>query len=50
MSISFTYLGIPIGGNHRKLNFWRDVIDKLKKKIDSMEGKTSCVSWKGNTD
>jgi len=39
MSISFTYLGIHIGGNHRKLNFWRDVIDKLKKK--------KLTRWKG---
>jgi len=29
MTIPFTYLGIPIGGNHRKREFWIGMIEKI---------------------
>lgn len=30
----FSYLGIPLGGNHKSLLFWEPVVDKVRKKID----------------
>ncbi|GAU22483.1 hypothetical protein TSUD_296020 [Trifolium subterraneum] len=29
----FTYLGLPIGGNPRRLSFWKPVIDKIKSRL-----------------
>ncbi|GKV28903.1 hypothetical protein SLEP1_g37891 [Rubroshorea leprosula] len=36
--LPFKYLEIPIGGNHRRLTFWRPLIQGFKNKL---------VSWKG---
>ncbi|GKV12717.1 hypothetical protein SLEP1_g23835 [Rubroshorea leprosula] len=31
--IPFKYLGIPVGGNPRKLAFWKPLVDSFKKKL-----------------
>ncbi|RZB57592.1 hypothetical protein D0Y65_046323 [Glycine soja] len=33
MSFPFTYLGLPVGADTRKISTWQPVIDKLKKKL-----------------
>lgn len=33
MSFPFTYLGLPVGVDTRKISTWQPVIDKLKKKL-----------------
>ncbi|GKV16356.1 hypothetical protein SLEP1_g27009 [Rubroshorea leprosula] len=35
----FKYLGIPIGGNHRKLAMWQPLVDTFKKKLASWKGR-----------
>ncbi|GKU94430.1 hypothetical protein SLEP1_g7926 [Rubroshorea leprosula] len=35
----FKYLGIPIGGNHRKLAMWQPLVDSFKRKLASWKGK-----------
>jgi len=32
MSIPFTYLGLPIGGNPRKKQLWEPLISKIESK------------------
>lgn len=31
MLVPFKYLGIKVGGNPRKREFWKEVVDKVKK-------------------
>ncbi|GKV33103.1 hypothetical protein SLEP1_g41647 [Rubroshorea leprosula] len=33
------YLGIPIGGNHRKLAMWQPLVDSFKRKLASWKGR-----------
>ncbi|GKV45492.1 hypothetical protein SLEP1_g52564 [Rubroshorea leprosula] len=33
--LPFKYLGIPIGGNHRKLSMWKPLMESFKKKLAS---------------
>nr|ABN08675.1 RNA-directed DNA polymerase (Reverse transcriptase) [Medicago truncatula] len=37
--IPFVYLGLPIGGDDRKLNFWKLVVDKITAKLLSWNNK-----------
>ncbi|GKV27402.1 hypothetical protein SLEP1_g36575 [Rubroshorea leprosula] len=37
--LPFKYLGIPIGGNHRRLTFWRPLIQGFKNRLASWKGK-----------
>ncbi|XP_071686955.1 uncharacterized protein [Rutidosis leptorrhynchoides] len=39
-SLSFTYLGLPIGCNMRKLKDWSFVVDKFNKKLSDWKAKT----------
>ena len=39
MKVPFTYLGMEVGGNHRRTNFWDKVIEKIRKKLDMWKGK-----------
>ena len=39
MSISFTYLGIEVGGNPRKKKFWDPVLEKLKSRLSVWKGR-----------
>ncbi|GKU85525.1 hypothetical protein SLEP1_g191 [Rubroshorea leprosula] len=36
--LPFKYLGIPIGGNHRKLAMWQPLVNSFKKKLTSWKG------------
>lgn len=38
-SIPFTYLGLPIGANPSRLQFWDPIIEKISKKLASWKGK-----------
>ena len=33
--IPFVYLGLPIGGDSRKLSFWKPVVDRIKARLSS---------------
>ncbi|XP_058766728.1 uncharacterized protein LOC131640337 [Vicia villosa] len=35
----FSFLGIPIGSNPRRIMFWKPLIGRLKKRLDSWEGR-----------
>ena len=37
--MSFKYLGIQVGGNPRKREFWKEVLDKVRKKLSKWKGK-----------
>jgi len=39
MRIPFKYLGMNVGGNPRRQDFWEPVINKLKKRIIEWEGR-----------
>src|ERR1044072_7576368 len=39
MEIPFTYLGLPVGGNPRRLLFWKPVIDRLSSKLTKWKQK-----------
>jgi len=38
-NIPFVYLGLPIGGDSRKLSFWKPVIDRIKGRLSSWNNK-----------
>ena len=38
MKVPFKYLGIPVGENHRRKDFWQDMVTKIRKRL---------VVWKG---
>jgi len=33
MALSFPYLGVNIGGNHRRKEFWEGMVTKIKKRL-----------------
>ncbi|GKV35410.1 hypothetical protein SLEP1_g43679 [Rubroshorea leprosula] len=35
----FKYLGVPIGGSHRKLHFWKPLVDVFSKKLSAWKGR-----------
>ncbi|GKV35665.1 hypothetical protein SLEP1_g43906 [Rubroshorea leprosula] len=37
--IPFKYLGMLVGGNHRRVSFWQTLVDSLKKKLAGWKGK-----------
>jgi len=39
MKVPFTYLGMEVGDNHRRTNFWGKVIEKISKRLDRWKGK-----------
>ena len=44
MKIPFMYLGMPIGGNPRKSQFWQPVINKVRNRLSSWKGKLISVA------
>jgi len=38
-SISFVYLGLPIGGNTRHLTFWELLLNRIKSRLSSWSSK-----------
>ena len=38
-SIPFVYLGLPIGGNARRLAFWEPLLNRLKSRLSSWNSK-----------
>jgi len=39
MSIPFKYFGVLVGGNPRKKEFWKEVVDKVRRKLSVWKGK-----------
>lgn len=39
MFVPFKYLGLQVGGNPRKREFWKEFLDKVKKKLSKWKGK-----------
>ncbi|GKV24110.1 hypothetical protein SLEP1_g33762 [Rubroshorea leprosula] len=37
--LPFKYLGIPIGGNHRRISMWQPLLDSFKKKLTRWKGR-----------
>ncbi|GJT06023.1 hypothetical protein Tco_0840485 [Tanacetum coccineum] len=42
-TLPFTYLGVPIGNKTSKVNDWKDLIDKFKKRLSNWKIKTLSV-------
>ncbi|GJW74853.1 RNA-directed DNA polymerase, eukaryota [Tanacetum coccineum] len=42
-TLPFTYLGVPIGNKMSKVNDWKDLIDKFKKRLSNWKIKTLSV-------
>jgi len=38
-TIPFLYLGLPIGGDSRKLNFWKPVVERFTSRLSSWNNK-----------
>jgi len=45
MQIPFVYLGMQIGGNPRRIQFWDLVVEKVKARLSAWKGK--CLSFAG---
>jgi len=45
MQIPFKYLGLQVGGNPRRTQFWDPVVDKVKARLSAWKGK--CLSLAG---
>ena len=45
MQIPFKYLGMQVGGNPRRRQFWEPVVDKVKARLSAWKGK--CLSLAG---
>ena len=39
MNIAFTYLGLPVGANHRKKEFWMGMIIRIRKRLARRKGR-----------
>jgi len=39
MKISFTYLGMEVGGYHKRYKFWGGVLGNVRKMLDNWKGK-----------
>ncbi|XP_058726699.1 uncharacterized protein LOC131598080 [Vicia villosa] len=37
--IPFKFLGLTVGGNHRRLDFWKPVVNSMRQKLSSWKGK-----------
>ena len=44
MRLPFTYLGITIGGNHRKVEFWNLIIHKIQLRLSMWKGRLLSVA------
>lgn len=38
-SLPFTYLGLPIGGNPRRLSFWEPMVNRIKSRLPSWQSR-----------
>ena len=45
MQIPFIYLGVQVGGNPRRMQFWEPVVEKVKARLSVWKGK--CLSFAG---
>jgi len=45
MQIPFKYLGLELGGNPRRKQFWEPIVDKIKAKLSTWKGR--CLSLAG---
>ena len=45
MGFPFVYLGLPVGGSHKRDDFWNGVIEKVKTRLSRWKGK--CLSLAG---
>jgi len=43
MGIPFIYLGMLVGGSHRKRDFWNSIADKIRKKLAKWRGKVLSI-------
>jgi len=39
MKVPFTYLGIPVGGNQRRKEFWQGLMSKIRKRLSRWKGR-----------
>ena len=40
MKVHFSYLGVLVGGNHKRCAFWDGVITKIRNRLSAWKGKT----------
>jgi len=46
MDVPFKYLGMTIGGNPKRVAFWKPIIDKIKAKLSNWKGKILSMAGK----
>jgi len=39
MKTLFKYLGLPVGGCHKRSKFWEEVVEKVRKRLSRWKGK-----------
>jgi len=39
MKTPFKYLGMPVGGNHRRSKFWEEVVERVRRRLGRWKGK-----------
>jgi len=44
MVIPFVYLSVPIDGNHKRVNFGKGVLDKVREKLSRWRGKSMSMA------
>ena len=42
VQLPFTYLGVPLGANMRKMTSWQSVIDRVQSRLNTWKG--TCIS------
>ena len=44
MKTLFKYLGMPVGGNHRRSKFWEEVVERVRRRLGRWKGKFISMS------
>jgi len=50
MTIPFTYLGILVGGSHKRREFWIEMIGKIHKKLSRWKGRAISLDGRVYSD
>jgi len=46
MGSPFVYLGLPVGGSHKRGDFWNGVIEKVQARLSRWKGKCLSLAWR----
>ena len=46
MASPFVYLGLPVNGSHKRIDFWKRVIEKVHVRLSRWKGKCLSLAWR----